>query len=116
MCRALTVAECMTSVVTLSINRVAVSDSRGKIGSTMAVVGSFLNRAVVIGAELLVHATRNVCEHGTRNAERGLAEIHGRIDEWVGILALYDPLQAPVPDAHSMTFPQPGSAVAADVG
>ena len=116
MCRALTVAECMTSVVTLSINRVAVSDSRGKIGSTMAVVGSFLNRAVVIGAELLVHATRNVCEHGTRNAERGLAEIHGRIDEWVGILALYDPLQAPVPDAHSATFPSRAVPQAADVG
>jgi hypothetical protein len=71
----------------------------------MAVVGSFLNRAVVIGADLLVHATRNVCEHGLRNAEGGLAEIRGRINEWVGILALYEPLQAPAPEASSAAFP-----------
>jgi hypothetical protein len=85
-----------------------------KIGLTMA-VGSILDRAVVIGAELLMRATRNVCEHGTRNAERGLAEIHGRIDEWVGIRALYDPRPAPVPDARSVTFPS-GAAPQADVG
>jgi hypothetical protein len=71
----------------------------------MPVIGSFLDRALVIGAGLLMHATHNICEHGRRNAERGLADIAGRIDEWVGILALYDPLQTPAPDAGASPFP-----------
>ena len=50
-------------------------------------IGSFLG----LGAELVVHATRSVCDGSVLNAESGRADTRARLEEWTGVLSLYYP-------------------------
>ena len=45
-----------------------------------------------LGTELLVRATRGICDGSLLNADTGRADTHARLDEWTGVLSLYDPL------------------------
>jgi hypothetical protein len=43
-----------------------------------------------VGTELLVRATRGICDGSLVNAESGRADTQARIEDWVGVLSLYD--------------------------
>jgi hypothetical protein len=51
-------------------------------------VGSCLG----LGTELVVRATRSICDGSLLNADSGRADTRARLDEWAGVLSLYDPL------------------------
>jgi hypothetical protein len=44
-----------------------------------------------LGTELLVRATRSICAGSVLNAEIGSAVTRARIEEWAGVLSLYEP-------------------------
>jgi len=44
-----------------------------------------------LGADLVVHATRSVCDGSVLNAESGSADTRARLEEWTGVLSLYYP-------------------------
>ena len=43
-----------------------------------------------LGTELLVRATRPICDGSLLNADSGRAVTSARIEEWDGVLSLYD--------------------------
>jgi hypothetical protein len=44
-----------------------------------------------LGSELLVRATRGICAGSLLNADSGRAVTAARIEEWAGVLSLYEP-------------------------
>ena len=48
-----------------------------------------------LGTELLVRATRAICDGSLLNADSGRAVTSARIEEWTGVLSLYDVVNDP---------------------
>jgi hypothetical protein len=48
-----------------------------------------------LGTELLVRATRTICDGSRVNADSGRAVTSARIEDWVGVLSLYEVENAP---------------------
>jgi hypothetical protein len=46
----------------------------------------------VAGAELVVRATRGICDGSLLNADSGRADTRARIEEWSDVLSLYAPV------------------------
>jgi hypothetical protein len=44
-----------------------------------------------LSSELLVRATRGICAGSLLNADSGRAVTAARIEEWAGVLSLYEP-------------------------
>ncbi len=44
-----------------------------------------------LGSDLLVRATRGICAGSLLNADSGRAVTAARIEEWAGVLSLYEP-------------------------
>ena len=44
---------------------------------------------VGLGTELLVRATRGICDGSVLNADTGRADTSARLDDWTGVLSLY---------------------------
>jgi hypothetical protein len=44
-----------------------------------------------LGTELLIRATRGVCDRSLLNAESARADASARLDDWTGVLSLYTP-------------------------
>jgi hypothetical protein len=42
-----------------------------------------------LGTELLIRATRGICDGSLLNADSGRADTSARIDDWSGVLSLY---------------------------
>ncbi|MFG1626557.1 hypothetical protein [Kribbella sp. NPDC049227] len=42
-----------------------------------------------LGTELLIRATRGICDGSLTNADSGRADTRARLDDWAGILSLY---------------------------
>jgi hypothetical protein len=42
-----------------------------------------------LGTELLIRATRGICDGSLLNAETGRADTSARIEDWSGVLSLY---------------------------
>ena len=42
-----------------------------------------------LGTELLIRATRGICDGSLLNAESGRADTSARIEDWSGVLSLY---------------------------
>ncbi|MGY4771434.1 hypothetical protein ACXC9Q_31380 [Kribbella sp. CWNU-51] len=42
-----------------------------------------------LGTELLIRATRGICDGSVLNADSGRADTRARIDDWTGVLSLY---------------------------
>ena len=42
-----------------------------------------------LGTELLIRATRGICDGSMLNADSGRADTRARIDDWTGVLSLY---------------------------
>jgi len=58
----------------------------------MAALENLREHWLVVGTELLVRATRGICDGSLVNAETGRAETSARIEEWSGVLSLYAPV------------------------
>jgi hypothetical protein len=58
----------------------------------MAALENLREHWLVVGTELLVRATRRICDGSLLNAETGRADTRARIEEWTGVLSLYAPL------------------------
>jgi hypothetical protein len=58
----------------------------------MAALENLREHWLVVGTELLVRATRSICDGSLLNAETGRADTRARIEEWTGVLSLYAPL------------------------
>jgi hypothetical protein len=54
----------------------------------------WVDSCVGLGTSLLVLATRGICTGSLRNADLGRADTRARLDEWAGVLSLYDPATA----------------------
>jgi hypothetical protein len=54
-------------------------------------MGSFREQWVGLGTELVVRATRGICAGSVLNAEIGRAVTRARIEDWAGVLSLYEP-------------------------
>jgi hypothetical protein len=48
-----------------------------------------------LGTELLVRAMRSICDGSLVNADSGRAVTSARIEDWVGVLSLYEVENAP---------------------
>ena len=57
----------------------------------MAALENLREHWLGLGTELLVRATRDICDGSLLNAETGRADTRARIEDWVGVLSLYDP-------------------------
>jgi hypothetical protein len=55
----------------------------------MAALDTLRDHTRDLTAELLVRATRGICDGSLLNADSGRADTRARIDEWDGILSLY---------------------------
>jgi hypothetical protein len=64
----------------------------------MAALENLREHWLVVGTELLVRATRGICDGSLLNAETGRADTRARIEEWSGVLSLY----APVNESNSV--------------
>jgi hypothetical protein len=42
-----------------------------------------------LGTELLIRATRGICDGSLLNADSGRADTRARLDDWTGVLSLY---------------------------
>ena len=42
-----------------------------------------------LGTDLLIRATRGICDGSVLNADSGRADTRARIDDWTGVLSLY---------------------------
>jgi hypothetical protein len=42
-----------------------------------------------LGTDLLIRATRGICDRSLLNADSGRADTRARLDDWTGILSLY---------------------------
>ncbi len=56
----------------------------------MAALENLRDHWLGVGTELLVRATRGICDGSLLNAESGRADTRARIDDWAGVLSLYD--------------------------
>lgn len=54
-----------------------------------------LHSLLGLGSELLVRATQGICDGSLLNAETGRAVTRARIEDWAGVLSLYESLHAP---------------------
>ena len=63
----------------------------------MAALDILRERWLGLGTELIVRATRSICDGSLLNAETGRAVTSARIEDWVGVLSLYE--SAPLYDA-----------------
>ena len=43
-----------------------------------------------VGTELLVRATRGICDGSLLNADSGRADTRARLEDWAGVLSLYE--------------------------
>jgi hypothetical protein len=50
-----------------------------------------------LGTELLVRATRGICDGSLLNADTGRADTRARLDDWAGVLSLYETPREVVP-------------------
>ncbi|QNE21672.1 hypothetical protein F1D05_31820 [Kribbella qitaiheensis] len=57
----------------------------------MAATGNFREQWLGLGTELVVRATRSICAGSLLNADSGRAVTAARIEEWAGVLSLYEP-------------------------
>jgi hypothetical protein len=44
---------------------------------------------VGLGTDLLIRATRGICDGSLLNADTGRADTSARLDDWTGVLSLY---------------------------
>ncbi|WP_020388458.1 hypothetical protein [Kribbella catacumbae] len=58
----------------------------------MAALENLREHWLVVGTELLVRATRGICDGSLLNADSGRADTRARIEEWSGVLSLYAPV------------------------
>jgi head-tail adaptor len=58
----------------------------------MAALENLREHWLVVGTELLVRATRSICDGSLLNAETGRADTRARIEEWTSVLTLYAPV------------------------
>ncbi|MDX6282301.1 MAG: hypothetical protein QOH03_3372 [Kribbellaceae bacterium] len=58
----------------------------------MAALENLREHWLVVGTELLVRATRSICDGSLLNAETGRADTRARIEEWTSVLSLYTPV------------------------
>lgn len=56
----------------------------------MAAIDNLRAHWLGVGTELLVRATRGICDGSLLNADSGRAVTRARIEEWVGVLSLYE--------------------------
>lgn len=56
----------------------------------MAAIDSLRTHWLGLGTELLVRATRSICDGSLLNADSGRAVTRARIEDWVEVLSLYD--------------------------
>ncbi len=56
----------------------------------MAALENLRDHWLGVGTELLVRATRGICDGSLLNAESGRADTRARIEDWVDVLSLYD--------------------------
>jgi len=56
----------------------------------MAALDTLRDHWLGLGTELLVRATRTICDGSVLNADSGRAVTSARIEEWAGVLSLYD--------------------------
>jgi len=57
----------------------------------MAALDILRDRWRGLGTELIVRATRSICDGSLLNAETGRAVTSTRIEDWAGVLSLYEP-------------------------
>ena len=57
----------------------------------------WVESCVGLGTELIVHAMRGIATGSLLNADSGRADTSARIDEWAGVLTLYEPTLEVVP-------------------
>jgi hypothetical protein len=55
----------------------------------MAALDNLRAQWVGLGTELLIRATRGICDGSLLNAETGRADTSARIEDWSGVLSLY---------------------------
>ncbi|WBQ03192.1 hypothetical protein [Kribbella sp. CA-293567] len=55
----------------------------------MAALENLRAHWLAVGTELLVHATRGICDGSLLNADSGRADTSARLEEWSGVLSLY---------------------------
>jgi hypothetical protein len=60
----------------------------------MAALENLREHWLVVGTELLVRATRGICDGSLLNADSGRADTRARIEEWSAVLSLYAPAGA----------------------
>lgn len=57
----------------------------------MAALENLREHWLGVGTGLLVRATRGICDGSLVNADSGRADTRARIEDWAGVLSLYDP-------------------------
>jgi hypothetical protein len=57
----------------------------------------WVESCVGLGTELMVHAMRGIYTGSLLNADSGRADTSARIEEWAGVLSLYEPTREVVP-------------------
>lgn len=55
----------------------------------MAALDTLRAQWVGLGTELLIRATRGICDGSLLNADTGRADTSARLADWTGILSLY---------------------------
>ncbi|MEV5967373.1 hypothetical protein AB0L70_36730 [Kribbella sp. NPDC051952] len=55
----------------------------------MAALDTLRAQWAVLGTDLLIRATRGICDGSVLNADSGRADTRARLDDWAGILSLY---------------------------
>lgn len=55
----------------------------------MAALDSLRAQWVGLGSELLIRATRGICDGSLLNADTGRAVTSARLEDWAGVLSLY---------------------------
>lgn len=58
----------------------------------MAALENLREHWLVVGTELLVRATRGICDGSLLNADTGRADTSARLEEWSDVLSLYAPV------------------------
>jgi hypothetical protein len=61
----------------------------------MAALDTLRDHWLGLGTELLVRATRTICDGSLVNADSGRAVTSARIEDWAGVLSLYDVANEP---------------------
>ena len=55
----------------------------------MAALDTLRAQWVGLGTELLIRATRGICDGSLLNADTGRADTSSRLDDWTEVLSLY---------------------------